>query len=280
MAAAGDAVRAGGTAGGEEAVTMTFGTLFTGIGAADLALERCGMACRWQVERDRHKVRVLERHWPAVPRHHDVRCFDGDPVDLVCGGDPCPSRSRARGDRPSRHPDLSGYFLAVVGRLRPRWVVRENVPAPDAVHFAACLELLGYRVVALAFDSRDFTGQSRRRDYLLGCPGGGAAAAVQRAVREHGRAERFSPTRNEEETPVAACLTAHGNRMAAEDTFLFEPGRGLRILSAEEAEALQGFPRGWTAGFPERRRRAMCGDAMTVDVVEWVGRRILEAEAS
>ena len=66
--------------------------------------------------------------------------------------------------------------------------------------------------------------------------------------------------------------------MAAEDTFCFEPGRGLRILSAEEAEALQGLPRGWTAGFTERRRRAMVGEAMTVDVMEWIGHRILECD--
>lgn len=259
---------------------MRFGSLFAGVGAMDLGLERAGMECRWQVECDRHKVKVLERHWPGVTRHADVRCFDGEAVDLVCGGDPCPSRSRARGGRPSRHPDLSGYFLAVVGRLRPRWVVRENVPAPDAVCFAAALELLGYRVAALAFDSRDWTGQSRRRDYLCACLDGGAAAAFQRAVSLNSRAERFSPSSSEEETPIAACLTAHGNRMAAEDTFLFEPGRGLRILAAEEAEALQGLPRGWTAGFPERRRRSMCGDAVTVNVAEWIGRRVVESEAA
>ena len=254
---------------------MTFGSLFAGIGGFDLGFERTGMRCVWQVENDRRKRIILERHWPKVPRHDDVRAFDGTPADLICGGDPCPKRSRARGHRPSRHPDLSGYFLAVVGRLRPRWVVRENVPAPDALHFAACLELLGYRVVALAFDSRDFTGQSRRRDYLCACLDAGIAAAFERIVSDTSEHRRFSPSRHEETTPIAACLTAHGNRMAAEDTFLFEPGLGLRILAAEEAEGLQGFPRGWTAGFPERRRRAMLGEAVTVDVPEWIGRRII-----
>lgn len=258
---------------------MRFGSLFSGIGAADLALERLGMVCSWQCENDQRKVTILERHFPETRRIKDVRQFDGESVDLVAGGDPCPSRSRARGHRPSRHPDLSGYFLAVVARLRPRWLVRENVPAPDAVGFVSVMELLGYQCVPLAFDSRDFTGQSRRRDYLCACLGRGAAVSFERAVSDASKPMRFSPTRCEEETPVAACLTAHGNRMAAEDTFLFEPGRGLRILSAEEAEALQGFPRGWTTGFTERRRRAMLGEAMTVPVVEWIGRRILEAEA-
>jgi DNA (cytosine-5)-methyltransferase 1 len=67
-------------------------------------------------------------------------------------------------------------------------------------------------------------------------------------------------------------------RLAAEDTYCFEPGIGLRVLAAEEAEALQGFPRGWTAGFSERRRRSLVGNAVTVDAAEWIGRRILSED--
>lgn len=116
---------------------MTFGSLFSGIGGGDLGLERVGMVCKWQVEHDRRKVVILERNWPNVERIARIQDCVQDglcAVDLVCGGDSCPSRSR------------------------------------------------------------------------------------------------------------------------------------------------QGFPRGWTAGFIERRRRAMLGEAMTVNVVQWIGERILEAE--
>lgn len=258
---------------------MTFGSVFAGIGGFDLGLELAGMTCKWQVECDKRKLLVLERHWPSVERRNDVRDIRGLPAtDIICGGDPCPSRSRARGNRKSKHPDLSGYFLAMVGRLRPWGMVRENVPAPDAYYFAAGMEAIGYRVVAIAFDSRDFTGQSRRRDYLCGFLDERAASAFRRSVSDASFHRRFSPSSCQEETAIAACLTAHGNRMAAEDTFCFEPGRGLRILSAEEAEGLQGFPRGWTVGFPERRRRAMLGEAVTVNVAEWIGRRIIQTK--
>lgn len=259
-------------------MAMTFGSVFTGIGGGDLGLERAGFSCQWQVECDKRKKTILERHWPKAKRWDRIQEFDPSQVEIIVGGDPCPSRSKAKGDRKSTHPDLSGYFLAVVGRLKPRWVVRENVPAPDALDFALCLELLGYRTSALAFDSRDFTGQSRRRDYLCGCLDKRTSISFEWFVSKSSKYKRFSPTSSEEETAFSTCLTSHGNRMAAEDTYCFEPRRGLRLLSGEEAEALQGFPRGWTSGFPEQRRRAMLGEAMTVDVVEWIGRRIKEAE--
>lgn len=216
---------------------------------------------------------------PESPCFEDVRQLDVlPPADVLAGGDPCPVRSLARGDRPSKHPDLSGYFLSVAARLRPRWLVRENVPASDARDFAAVLELLGYGVVAFALDSRDFTAQSRRRQFIVGCPAGeraGFARAVSDAADGHG----FVASGSEEEAPIAACLTAHPSRMAAEDSYVYEPERGaLRLLDTREAESLQGFPRGWTAGFSRSVRRRMLGNAVTVSVAQWIGHRILEYE--
>lgn len=254
--------------------------LFSGIGGFSLGLERVGMRTVAFSEVGRQQSAVLKKHWPEVPNLGDVRGVIDAAVsaDLVSGGDPCPSRSRARGDRPSRHPDMSGWFLAVVGSKRPRWVVRENVPAPDVVDFAAGLEALGYRVSAVALDARDFTGQSRRREFVLGCPGAGAAAAFERAISVAAVGEGFSPSSAEEETAVAACLTAHPMRLAAEDTYCFEPELGLRVLTGDEAEALQGFPRGWTAGLAERARRRLYGNAVCVPKIEFLGRAIRLAE--
>lgn len=51
---------------------------------------------------------------------------------------------------------------------------------------------------------------------------------------------------------------------------------GVRRLTPTEAERLQGFPDGWTDG-PDSRRYAALGDAVTVNVAEWIGRRIMRA---
>ena len=259
---------------------LTGAGLFSGIGGLELGFEYAGGTVLWQCERDKACRTVLRRHWPGIPCWPDVRELvhaDAPAVDVLCGGDPCPSRSRARGDRPTKHPDLSGYFLAVAGRFGPRWVVRENVPAPDARDFAAGLDALGYGVVAFELDARDFTAQSRRRQFLVGCPPA-ERAGFARSVLDAADGQGFAASRAEETTPVAACLTAHPLRLAAEDSYVFEPGRGLRSLDPAECELLQGFPRGWTAGLSRSRRRTMLGNAVNVGCARWIFERIATYE--
>ena len=113
---------------------MTFGSLFAGIGGFDLGLERAGMECRWQVEIDDYASRVLAKHWPTVRRWNDVRTFppEGDwHVDVVCGGFPCQDISVA-GKGAGLAGERSGLwyeFARIIGELRPRYVVVENVAA-------------------------------------------------------------------------------------------------------------------------------------------------------
>ena len=114
---------------------MTFGSLFAGIGGFDLGLERAGMTCAWQVEREPYAVRVLEKHWPNVRRHDDVCTFPPEEgnwdVDLVCGGFPCQDISVA-GKGAGLAGERSGLWHEmhrIIGELRPRFVIVENVAA-------------------------------------------------------------------------------------------------------------------------------------------------------
>lgn len=132
---------------------LTFGSLFSGIGGADLGFEHAGMVCRWQVEIDGYCIAVLAKHWPHVERHRDIHHVGAHnlaPVDVVWASPPCQPHSLAglrRGADDDRN--LWPETLRVVAELRPRWFVGENVPGIVGTvlnDVAAHLESLGYEV--------------------------------------------------------------------------------------------------------------------------------------
>lgn len=111
--------------------------LFAGIGGLGLGLERAGMTVVGQVEINPFCRRVLERHWPDVPRHDDVRTAvewwlggTRPAVDVVAGGFPCQPFSTA-GRRRGIADERWGWpwMFGVVRAVRPRVVVVENVAA-------------------------------------------------------------------------------------------------------------------------------------------------------
>ena len=137
-------------------MTITFGSLFAGIGGFDLGFERAGMTCKWQVEIDDYANRVLKKHWPEVSRHRDIKTFPPSPesdwsVDVICGGFPCQDISYV-GKGAGLDGERSGLFfdaIRVVRELRPRVVCMENVAALltrglDVV--VGTLAEIGYRV--------------------------------------------------------------------------------------------------------------------------------------
>jgi DNA (cytosine-5)-methyltransferase 1 len=156
-------------------MTVTVGSLFSGIGGLDLGLERAGMKVLWQCEIDPFCRRVLRKHWPMTWIFNDVKTILQDEkfialpkVDLICGGDPCQENSGARQLHAATQPSLGQDFIDIVRHLRPQFVLREN---PSAVRkdapwpwwrFRSELEEIGYGVLPFRLRSCCLGGEHRR----------------------------------------------------------------------------------------------------------------------
>jgi len=112
-------------------MTLTVGSLFSGIGGFDLGLERSGMKVIWQSEIDPFACKVLKKHWPDVPNLGDITKIDWTHIerpDVICGGYPCQPFSQAGkrgGNTDPRH--LWPAMFNAICVLRPRYALMENV---------------------------------------------------------------------------------------------------------------------------------------------------------
>lgn len=113
-------------------------SLFSGIGAHDLGLQRAGMEIVGQIEIDDYCQSILKKHWPHVPKWKDITNVSGvevtakcGTVELITGGFPCQDISVA-GRQKGIEGKKSGLWREMhrlVIALRPNWVLIENVPA-------------------------------------------------------------------------------------------------------------------------------------------------------
>ena len=179
---------------------LTHLSLFSGIGGLDLAAERAGFRTVGQCEWADYPTKVLEKHWPDVPRWRDIRTLTGDDfyertgmrtVDVVSGGFPCQPFSVA-GKRRGKEDDrfLWPEMLRVIEELRPAWVVGENVAgiismAIDQV--LSDLESIGYTCQAFVVPACAVDAPHRRDRVCIVAYRDGAGFGTRCNNRERGQ---------------------------------------------------------------------------------------------
>ncbi len=275
----------------------TVGSLFAGIGGLELGLEATGkFKTVWQVERDPYATKVLKKHWPDVPRHDDVCTFPPATgkwdCDLICGGFPCQDISFA-GKGAGLAGERSGLFyegIRIIDRLRPRWVLLENVTAllirglDDVLRELA---QIGYNaewhcVPAAAIGAR----HRRDRIFIMANTDDSRGGTSKRKTNKdgapviQGREEQSQPKSSGQREDVA---NANGRRLQGSSQ---KPISRIPQLQRKLKGVCEGFRGQWSIepdvgrmadGVPSRIHRIRClGNAVVPQVAQFMGEIILD----
>jgi DNA (cytosine-5)-methyltransferase 1 len=254
--------------------------LFSGIGGFSLGLERAGMWTTQFVEIDPFCQHVLRQHWPNTPIHDDIRTFHAPAgfADVICGGFPCQDISFA-GDGAGLAGERSGLwseYARIIGEVRPRFVIVENVSALLARGLGDVLRDLA----ALGYDAEwhcipaSAIGAPHRRDrlWIVGYP--------------HHEGEPTSPIHDEAPWLPKLMADAYGSRLEGRERAGGEECPSQRPVGESSASGIAGF---WVTepgirrvadGVPKRvdRLRAL-GNAVVPQIPEIIGRAIMNRHA-
>ena len=225
---------------------LTYGSVCSGIEAASVAWHPLGWRASFLSEIDKFPRAVLKHHYPEVPLHgrerrkgetfkaygdacgfQTIRAGEYDPIDLLVGGTPCQSFSVAglRGGLGDERGNLALEYLRLAQRLRPRWLVWENVPgvlsSAGGRDFGAILGGLvelgygfAYRVLDAQYVRVDgfarAVPQRRRRVFVVGYLGDWRRAAAVLFERES-LSGHSAPSRKARER-IADSLTVGSNQ--------------------------------------------------------------------
>lgn len=114
---------------------LTVLDLFSGIGGFSLGLEKSGGFKTIEFcEIEPFCRKVLNKHWPGVPIHDDIRTLSRPTgyADVICGGFPCQDLSYAgkgAGINAGTRSGLWSDYARIIGEVRPRYIIVENVAA-------------------------------------------------------------------------------------------------------------------------------------------------------
>ena len=193
---------------------MRFLSVCSGMEAASIAWEPLGWKAVGFCEIDPFASAVLAHRFPNTPNYGDLTKYKQWPlepgsVDVLVGGPPCQAFSVAGLRKGLADPrgNLTLTYLGLVDRLRPEWVIYENVPGLLSVDggrtfgtFLNALGQLGYGWAYRVLDAQHVgecrlhphrrgwsaVPQRRRRIFVVARRGAGgwASAAEVLSLRE------------------------------------------------------------------------------------------------
>ena len=294
---------------------MKYISLFAGVGGFDLALNRLGHECVYVNEWNKYSAQTYEknlRHKPDTRSITEVPASAIPDHDLLVGGFPCQAFSVA-GKRKG-FDDTRGTLFFDIARIvkekRPRYLLLENVKGllshDEGRTFKIILSTLTelhYDIQSMVLNSKNFgVPQNRERVFIVGHLRGTSRPKVFPIGKTTGTINQRLNERNSEIEIVSTIRSRYGNgtgshvmrqplkflqrnqkNIEGDYSFTIDSVNtgGLRIddrirrLTPMECERLQGFPDNFTAGVSDSQRYKQMGNAVTVNVVEYVARLLV-----
>jgi DNA (cytosine-5)-methyltransferase 1 len=299
---------------------MRYLSVCSGMEAASVAWHPLGWKPVGFSEIEPFPCAILKHRFPNVPNYGSLTEYQSWPlepgaIDLLVGGTPCQSFSVAGLRKGLADPrgNLALTFLGLADKLKPRWIVWENVPGVlssgggrDFGSFLGALVELGYGFAYRVLDAQYFgVPQRRRRVFVVACLGDWRAAAEVLSLREGLRG--YLETGNKKRKGVASdagasveakgqyydfqaigTIRANGGDLGGGSEGLVVKPMTVRRLSTNECYRLQGFPDNWgripwkgkpASECPDGPQYKAAGNSMAVPCMFWIGNRIAQHEA-
>jgi DNA (cytosine-5)-methyltransferase 1 len=281
--------------------------LFAGIGGIEIGLERSGFSTTYLCESWEPAQTVLRKGFPDVPLVGDIEGVEElPPATVVTAGFPCTDLSQAgmTAGIEGRNSGLVRKALALVDDHSATWVLLENVRNMLPLHggraMAAItreLDRMGFRWAYRLVDSR-FTGVPQRRQRVIFLASRCEDPRTVLFADEAGERDEakladdaFGFFWTEGLRGLGWCRDGVPTLKGGSTIGIPSPpgvwqpdaelGERFVTPGIATAERLQGFRKGWTSPAAGHHRRAggrwkLVGNAVTVGVSAWVGRRLVD----
>lgn len=278
---------------------MNITALFAGIGGLELGLEKAGHVALMTCEIWDPAIAVLNARFGRIPNEQDVTKLVDLPGDteLLTAGFPCQDLSQAglTAGITGKRSGLVDHVFRLIDKTRVETVILENVSFMLTLDRGAAMDRLtrafeerGYRWAYRTINSLAFVPQRRERIFFVASCGDVEPENVlltdevvqsnpETRLDHHAHGFYWTEgTRGLGWAPDAIPTLKNGSTIGipSPPAILMPTGNVIKP-DIRDAERLQGFSAGWTAVAPERSRWSLVGNAVTVPVAKWLGKRLL-----
>lgn len=280
--------------------------LFSGIGGFSLGFQRAGyhFTEHYFSEIKKEAIANYKHNFPNATYIGNINAIqpaDFTGIDIITFGTPCQNFSivgRKEGLKGSKS-SIIYQAIALIAQLKPNFFIWENVKgvfsSNSGADFWAILKefanIGGYTIEWQLLNSSWVQAQNRERIFLVGHLTGRSESRIFPFTEDDFLSK--SGEESKSQTPISGTLKANGN-LNQDDTYIVygstlkkqnedDTNSKIRVLTEVERERLQGFPDNWTQygdyggivkPISRRQRYKLIGNAVTVDIVEMIAKRL------